>query len=122
MTRRSISTTRRAKIFRDSGGLCHICGAKIDGAKERWEVEHVIPLAMGGDDDGDNLKPAHARCHASKTTNDARAIAKAKRVAAKHTGAFRSRQSMPGSRDHPLKRKVSGETVKRERNQQNERL
>ena len=36
MTRRAISARERMAIFMASGGVCHICGDKIDGGKERW--------------------------------------------------------------------------------------
>ena len=94
MTRRSISRTERVRIFEAAQGVCHICGQPIDGVRERWDVEHVIPLALGGDDKGDNLQPAHASCHAAKTPDDVAKIAKAKRVAAKHQGA-RMKSKMP---------------------------
>ncbi|MFE3837320.1 HNH endonuclease [Pseudogemmobacter sonorensis] len=87
MTRRSISRTERVRIFDGAQGRCHICGEKIDGTYEAWDVEHVIPLELGGDDHGDNLQPAHRRCHAEKTKGDVRQIAKAKRVRANHIGA-----------------------------------
>ena len=92
-TRRSLSTTARVRIFEDAGGLCHICGQKIQ-AGQKWDVEHVIPLAMGGEDGGDNLKPAHKACHASKTAIDRRDLAKVARIRAKHIGA-RKRSTFP---------------------------
>lgn len=49
--RRHISTKARVQLFADHGGRCHICGGKIDGIHERWDVEHVIPLELGGADD-----------------------------------------------------------------------
>ena len=91
MTRRRITPRQRTKIFTDAGGVCHICGGKIAGS-ERWDVEHVIPLSMGGDDDFNNMRPAHAACHRSKTTDDAGNLAKARRVEAKHIGAHRPKQ------------------------------
>jgi len=85
--RRSISRTERVRIFEAAQGLCHICGEAIDGTRERWDVDHVVPLQLGGDDHGDNLQPAHVACHATKTPADVKQIAKAKRVHAKHIGA-----------------------------------
>jgi hypothetical protein len=35
MTRRRMSTTRRARIFQAANGVCHICGEQIDGTRER---------------------------------------------------------------------------------------
>ena len=92
MNRRSLSTTARVRIFEEAGGLCHICGQKIFG--KGWDVEHVIPLAMGGEDGGDNLRPAHKACHSEKSRDDFGRIAKAKRQRAAHIGA-RKRGSFP---------------------------
>ena len=96
MTRRNMSTKRRAAIFAAHGGVCHICGGVIDGTREAWEVDHVIPLEISGDDSDDNLRPAHEKCHATKTAKqDAPTIAKCKRVAAKHNGAYRPKRKIP---------------------------
>jgi 5-methylcytosine-specific restriction endonuclease McrA len=114
MTRRRMSTTRRARIFEAAGGICHICGQAIDGTREPWDADHVIPLEIGGDDTDDNLRPAHRACHADKTAGaDIPAIAKAKRVRAKHIGAHQPRSRLPGGRNDNLKRKIGGGVVPR---------
>lgn len=115
MTRRRMSTTRRARIFSAAGGICHLCGQPIDGTREEWDADHVIALEISGDDSDENLRPAHKRCHIDKTAKqDAPAIAKAKRVQAKHNGAWRPKSTIPGSRGSKWKRKISGETVRRD--------
>lgn len=111
--RRSLSTKQRAAIFLAGDGCCHLCGGKITPG-QAWEVEHIIPLAMGGDDEGDNLRPAHAKCHRAKTSEDLTAVAKAKRREAKHRGwKAASKRPMPGSRASGWKQKMSGEWVRR---------
>jgi 5-methylcytosine-specific restriction endonuclease McrA len=84
--RKSFSDADRAEIFLHHKGKCHLCTRRI-GNKEPWEVEHVIPKAMGGTDDIENTKPAHVDCHAGKTRKDKGNIAKAKRRSVKFTGA-----------------------------------
>lgn len=113
--RRRISTTERLAIFTAAKGICHICGAPIDPLYERYEIEHVIPLAMGGDEDrgSTNLQPAHASCHGAKTMLDVTAIAKAKRLEARHNGALRKRAIIPGSRGTPFKKRIDGTVVRR---------
>lgn len=86
MTRRSISKATRARVFLDADGVCHLCGLRIDAPKQRWEVEHVKPLSMGGTDDRANLRPAHIDCHAVKTAGEAAPRAKADRAGAKRLG------------------------------------
>jgi 5-methylcytosine-specific restriction endonuclease McrA len=112
-----MSTTRRARIFQKAKGICHICEQPIDGTREKWDAEHVIPIEISGDDTDGNLAPAHVRCHKSKTKKDAGDIAKCKRVHAKHTGAYRSRNKMRGGRDDKLKQKLNGTVVLRESEQ-----
>lgn len=87
MTRRNLSTRDRVKVFNAAGGVCHLCGMKIDAGQE-WDVSHAIPLAIGGQDDFSNMLPAHRRCHRQHTAqNDAPRIAKTKRQYAMHIGA-----------------------------------
>lgn len=113
MTRRRWTALRRADLFMTHEGLCHICGCKI-GIGEAWDLEHVIPLALGGDDDEANCRPAHVACHKSKTADDKAQIAKANRVRAKHLGAKeRPRRVMPGSKASPWKKRLDGTVVRR---------
>lgn len=75
-TRRSrtqLSGSREQKrnrfVMRKHGGICHVCGEA--GANQ---VDHVIPLAQGGQDTIDNLRPIHATpCHRDKTQAEAKA-------------------------------------------------
>ncbi|MFV1798215.1 HNH endonuclease [Phaeobacter sp. Ay1a-4a] len=114
MNRRRMNTTRRARIFAAANGVCHICGDQIDGTRERWDADHVIPLEISGDDSDDNLRPAHEWCHRTKTAKeDAPTIAKCKRVAAKHDGSKKPKGTLPGSKNSKWKRKVDGTVVPR---------
>lgn len=111
--RRHISTTERVKIFSRHGGRCHICDQDIR-VGQKWDIEHIVPLAQGGEDGGLNLAPAHQICHRSKTAKDARDTAKCKRVEAAHLGARApSRNPLPFGRKSPLKRKMDGSVVRR---------
>lgn len=90
MTRRRLSNTRRAQLFADKNGVCHLCGAKVQ-AGEAWDVSHPIPLAIGGSDDETNWDVAHRKCHRLHTsTNDQPMIAKVERIRLKHQGSWRS--------------------------------
>jgi 5-methylcytosine-specific restriction endonuclease McrA len=103
---RKMSQSRKTRIFVAANGICHICGEKIDGVKEKWDAEHVIPYELTRDDSDDNIRPAHKRCHTAKTKDDVKMLAKVKRVAAKHQGARRSPSSAWGT--DKFKRKVGG--------------
>jgi 5-methylcytosine-specific restriction endonuclease McrA len=58
------------------GTACHLCSEEIDlqanrkAGEEGWErglhIDHVIPIALGGSDTLDNVKPSHAQCNLSK--------------------------------------------------------
>ena len=85
-TRRSLSRTLRARVFDAAQGLCHICGGKIT-ASDAWDVEHRLPLALGGADDETNMSPAHKVCHRAKSADDIGRIRKADRQRARHIGA-----------------------------------
>tara|TARA_R110000868_G_scaffold411706_1_gene707802 strand:+ start:26122 stop:26466 length:345 start_codon:yes stop_codon:yes gene_type:complete len=105
--RRKISDMQRERIFLARGGVCHLCERKIR-AGEKWDVSHDRPLALLGEDGGDNLKVAHRDCHAIQTReHDVPRIAKAKRQSRKHLG-IRKPSRMPGSRDSRWKAKIGG--------------
>lgn len=59
MTGRVKESTRRAILA--SGLPCHLCGKP--GADT---VDHLIPQALGGSHEADNLAPAHRRCNSSR--------------------------------------------------------
>ena len=86
--RKGFTTKQRAAVFSEHGGKCHLCGAPIQ-AGQAWDIDHVIPLALGGTNDAANLRPAHAKCHRgtdSKTSDDVKSISRADRLAKKHFG------------------------------------
>ena len=95
--RASVSRFRRLAMFRDKDGRCHVCGEIIEFGTG-WELEHIIPLAMGGADDETNWAPAHVKCHKIKTSLDLEDLGRAKRREAKHLGAKRSRNPIRGWR------------------------
>lgn len=99
VTRRRLSTRDRVAVYKDNGGICHICGGHIDEG-QGFEVSHPIPLELGGTDDKSNWRPAHKKCHAKLTAEiDIPNIAKAKRREAVHLGAKApSSRPMPGSK------------------------
>ncbi|MFY0682595.1 MAG: HNH endonuclease [Thalassovita sp.] len=114
MKRRQRTTLQRAKIFETHNGTCHICHAKIDGTREKWELEHIIALELSHDDSDANLAPAHASCHREKTRRDKGMIAKAKRVRAKHLGGRTSASPLPGGRTSKFKKTIGGAVVLRD--------
>ncbi len=92
--RRSMTTTRRLRIFEAHGGRCCLCGRKIDGVREPWTIEHIRALGLGGADEDSNCAPAHEDCRRQKDKADVAAISKAKRRKAKHLGIKRKSRGL----------------------------
>lgn len=59
----SESYDRRA-IYDQYDGICHLCALPV-GLGE-YTLDHVVPLALGGPDIAENLRPAHRSCNSSK--------------------------------------------------------
>jgi 5-methylcytosine-specific restriction endonuclease McrA len=67
------------QVIATYGAKCYICGLKIDFMAPRkagipgWEtglhIDHVVPIAMGGSDDLDNVRPTHGLCNLNKWAN-----------------------------------------------------
>ena len=110
--RKTKSKKFRAELFNERQGVCHICQGKIL-ANEVWEVEHIIPIALGGEDSGDNLALAHKQCHRQKTKADVGRVAKAKRQRSFHLRGKVTKQPLPFGKSSKLKRKLDGTVVKR---------
>lgn len=51
----------RQMIMTKYEGICHICEEPFADA-----IDHVVPVARGGSDHPDNLRPAHTSCNSSK--------------------------------------------------------
>lgn len=87
--RRTFTQAQRAAFFAAHRGLCYLCGGKITAPQEAWDIEHIIAREIMGDgaDADSNLALAHRKCHAAKTREDRRDIAKSNRVRQQHLGA-----------------------------------
>jgi 5-methylcytosine-specific restriction protein A len=91
--RKALTPTQRLKLFEAHKGSCGLCGALIQ-AGDKWIVEHITPLGLGGTNALENLAPVHAACANSKThgsQGDVAKIAKAKRQKIKHLGIERKK-------------------------------
>lgn len=61
---------RRRAIFEQSGGRCHYCGTVLD-LTGKWHIEHQLPRALGGGDEGLNLVAACVPCNLGKSDRTA---------------------------------------------------
>lgn len=51
----------RQKIYDRDGGRCHICARHV--SRSRFVLDHLVPLARGGEHSSRNLATAHSRCN-----------------------------------------------------------
>jgi len=113
--RKRITTKMRVEIFERENGICHFCNLKVQSGEE-WDVSHEIPLEIGGEDGGTNLRVAHRVCHRVHTSKvDIPRIAKTKRMKAKHLGAVRSKTPLPAGKWSKWKKKMDGSIVLRDK-------
>jgi 5-methylcytosine-specific restriction protein A len=91
--RKSMTPTRRLRIFEANKGLCVTCGQPIR-AGDRWFIEHIRALELGGEDTDENCAPAHYACKAEKDADDHHRAAKAKRNKARHIGITAPKQKI----------------------------
>lgn len=54
----------RKAIWEIHGKRCHLC--KLPVAFEDMALDHVVPLAQGGQNCAENLAPAHKKCNSAK--------------------------------------------------------
>lgn len=89
--------------------MCNICRMPV-GIGQAWDVSHDgVPKALGGTAVG----IAHRRCNREDGHQVTRAVAKSKRIARKHKGAFRTSEPLPCGRSSRFSKKLNGEVVER---------
>ena len=54
----------RDVIFQRDKGICQLCHKPI--SDEPWDLDHRVPLSLGGVHTADNLQLAHRRCNMAK--------------------------------------------------------
>ena len=60
---------RVASLLKRQKGKCTECGLTFR-EEDKWEVDHVKPLSLGGKYQGDNIQLLHKHCHDVKTARD----------------------------------------------------
>jgi 5-methylcytosine-specific restriction enzyme A len=112
--RKEFSTRTKALAFQRSNGRCEACGMRLQPGPGWFECDHVNPDGLTGSNDLANCRVLCRICHREKTRGDVGAIAKAKRREARHIGAHKSRNPLPGGKKSPWKRKMDGTWEKRQ--------
>ncbi len=109
--RKRRSAAQREAIAAAYDWTCGLCGLPIHPVQQSWHLDHEIPLADGGEDTDENLRPVHFNCHLTKTKADVARIAKGKRIRAKHIGSKTpSPRPLPGSKRSRWAKRYDRET------------
>lgn len=113
--RREFSKKIKLAAWERSGGRCETCTAKLFPGNTHYD--HLIPDGLGGEPTLANCRAVCRACHGVKTAKeDVPAIAKAKRRQLARAGIKkRKRHSWGYGKDDPMKKKITGEVVPRER-------
>jgi 5-methylcytosine-specific restriction protein A len=109
--RKEFSTRTKALAFQRANGKCDGCGIRLQPG--RIAYDHVVPDGLNGDTGIDNCAVLCTPCHKQKTRGDVGNIAKAKRREARHIGAHKSRNPLPGGKLSKWRKKLTGEVVRR---------
>lgn len=68
-----IAKSARTRIYLRDEWMCWLCNEEVDadliGSRSEWRpsLDHVIPVALGGDDGEDNLRLAHVWCNSVRS-------------------------------------------------------
>lgn len=66
--KRNVSQKLKKVVASAQEWKCHKCYQLLDA---NYEIDHIIPLYMGGDNTKNNLQALCRNCHGHKTTEDA---------------------------------------------------
>lgn len=94
VARRKFTPQQRAEVFALRGGKCHVCQRRLTPG-DKWILEHVIALEVGGTNDIENLDVTCEWCEPAKTADDHAKAGHARRAYTKHNvpGEFRRSDS-----------------------------
>ena len=101
----------KLRVFEKYNGRCYLSGVKIRPG-DRWDVEHILAISLGGENREGNLAPALVEPHKIKTKSDRRQKAKNDRVRKRHIG-IRKQSKFACSRNSKWKKKLDGSVVLR---------
>lgn len=84
---------------------------------DKWDIDHCIALANGGQNVESNLEPILRSHHKKKTKADMKTKKKIARVRKRHLGLKSKRRSFRTNKDQPFRRKLTGKVERRRKAQ-----
>lgn len=90
--RKAMTKARRARAIERFDGKCASPGCSVT---DSLEIDHTIPLELGGADEDHNLRPLCTYHHKLKTKLDVMMIAKARRLRKREAGETRQKRKIP---------------------------
>jgi 5-methylcytosine-specific restriction endonuclease McrA len=84
--------SRRARVMARFDGMCAYPGCDV---RDSLQIDHTIPVALGGKEEDANLRVLCAYHHLQKTKLDVKMIAKAKRILKRDAGEGRMKRKIP---------------------------
>lgn len=109
--RRSFTPKQRQAVWDDWRGLCACCGEPL--GDEPWDIDHTIPIALGGLHELSNWQPLIRSHHRAKTKADVKAIAKVRRIRKTDAGENKSRNIVSRGFDKRFRKRLDGTVEKR---------
>ena len=92
--KRAVSKDRREKIIKAQAGICKRSCCESPAV----DVDHIVPLWMGGSNRDQNLEGLCVPHHKQKTQAEAKMRGKVKRIEARANGTRRPRAKIPGQK------------------------
>ena len=112
--RKTMTPGRKKRCWTLAEGLCAWCKKPVEQFGPTVIYDHRVPLALGGADSDENIRPLHVRpCNALKTHFDIRSIRKAQRIAKKLAEERKPSRLKSRGFDKSRTRKMDGTVVVR---------
>ena len=103
----------RIRVFEKYSGVCYRSSVIIKPG-DKWDLDHIIALANGGQHRETNLAPILVEPHKEKTREDRKKQSKIYKIKKRHLGLSKPKgRPMVGSRASSWKRTMSGKWERR---------
>lgn len=103
----------KVRIFERYHGRCYLSG-RVISTGDKWDCEHIIALANGGEHRESNLAPALTEPHKDKTKKDRKTQSYIYKVKKRHLGLKKPKgRPLMGTKASGWKKKLDGTVIKR---------